>query len=687
MNGAPRRGALWVPVVPAALLVLHVTLMYRAALHHTGGVVSYPVDDAFIHLALAKHIALDGVYGVSAREFTAASSSIGWPLLLALAVKLLGAHAWLPLALNLAIGVALLFAGDAVARRVLPEASPLLRLLALSAVVFFTPLPTLVVLGMEHTLHATATIALVGVASAWLAKDGAGQAWHVALLAAGTTLWRYEGAFPVALVALLAWRRGRLREGAAIALAGAAPILLFGAYSKAKGGLFLPTPVVLKGRHLDLGHLGDVLGVDLMDRLGVEGAVLAVIVASALTGFLVARRDGPTARLPIALGITTVMILMHLELASVGWFFRYESYLLATGLLFSVLALGALLPAPRALLARLRAEPAVGTAGALVALLVAMPLRVRAARADADTPTACRNIFEQQMQTGRFLAKYFSGARVAVNDIGAVAWLGDEPMLDLMGLASLEMARAKGMSIDRAPSPADIVRLSAGVKVAIVYDEWFADGLPTRWLRVGRWRIENSRSPAFPQVSIYATDPASYPEVITALRSFAPEMPERVHRSGRFMDLPAATGRVRAFDRLSLKGLGAPLDGAAAVDEDGLVALPGVAKVEVGGRTLEEARAAIVDELLRAGRPASRLAIARAEPGPARVLVAGDVPRVADLAAGSLAVTVAVAGAPDGARAWVWRERVSGFVRLAREELDHDALEDGDIVVVVAPGG
>ncbi len=673
----------WVPVLPAAVLSAHVALMYKAALRHTGGVISYPVDDAFIHLALAKHIALDGVYGVSAREFTAASSSIGWPLLLALAMKIFGVHAWLPLAINLVCGVALLFIADRAARRVLPEVTPLGRLLAGLAVVVLTPLPTVVVLGMEHTAHATATIAFVAMASAWLAKDERGRVWPVALCAAATTLWRYEGAFPVALVALIAWRRGRFKEGAIVSAVGAAPIFLFGAYAKAKGGLFLPTPVVLKGRHLDWSHLGDVLGVDLMDRLGTEGAVLAVVLACALLGFLITRGRALSA-LGLALGITTGMTLMHLELASVGWFFRYESYLLATGILFSALALGSLLPAPRDIVAKLRAAPVTGAAAVLVVFLFAMPLRVRAARADDQTPTACRNIFEQQMQSARFLAEYFPKDRVAVNDIGAVAWLGDEPMLDLMGLASLDMARVKGMSLDTQPKPADIQRLSAGVKVAIVYDEWFTEGFPARWLRVGRWRIENNRSPAFPTVSIYATDPATYPDVIVALRRFAHEMPKTVHRSGRFTESPVRLDRVRPLEHVALSGIAAPLAGAYAVDEEGLVALPGVAKVDVGGLTEDEARAALSAELGKAGRESAGLRVVRVAPPPSTVVVAGDAPRVAELPVGTAAATLAAAGVAPDARVFVWRERAAGFVRVERADLVADALEAGDILVVSA---
>ena len=50
-------------------------------LHLRGGHFSYTLDDAYIHLALAENLA-GGHYGVNLGEYSAASSSILWPLLL-----------------------------------------------------------------------------------------------------------------------------------------------------------------------------------------------------------------------------------------------------------------------------------------------------------------------------------------------------------------------------------------------------------------------------------------------------------------------------------------------------------------------------------------------------------------------------------------------------------------------------
>lgn len=685
------------PLVPAAVLLTHVALMYRAALRHTGGVISYPVDDTFIHLSLAKHLAFDGIYGVSGHEFAAASSSVGWPLLLAALMKVAGASAWLPLATNAAFGVVLSFVVDAAVRRLAPDASVLARILVGLAVVVLTPMPTVVVIGMEHTAHIVANVAFVGAASRWLATESDDDPIHdrtvlsLAALAASVTLWRYEGAFPILIVCALAVLRRRWKSAIVIGTTGALPGVAFGLYAKAHGSLFLPIPVVLKGRHLEGSKLGDLLGVDLMDRFGSEAPVLVVAIACALLGLVVIQKRGLWSPLALALVTTLGVIVLHLELASLGWFYRYESYLLASGIAFVAASLASLSPSPRRLWERARATPGRAVLALLTIALFAMPLRRRAVAADDDTPTACRNIFEQQLQSARFLAR-FERDLVAINDIGAVAWLRDEPFVDLVGLATLPIARAKGLKLDQPLRPADLARLTAGVKVAIVYDEWFGEGLPPSWLLVGRWRIGDNRTCAFPVVSIYATDPATYPEVLEELRRFSAELPKGVVQLGRYLRRARDDGRFRPGDEVVVTASAPELSGAHVVAEDGAILVIGAGKVPVASRTPAEVQALLAERIEAApAAPAGALdlrgaTIARVDRLAARppaVQVVGRVARAIETSAMTLETALAAAGAAPGSRAaWIWRERDDRFTKLEGAELERGALVDGDIVVV-----
>jgi hypothetical protein len=690
------------PVAVATVTLLHAQLIHRESLRQTGGSLSFPVDDAFIHLALARNLALDGVYGVSPHEFTAASSSIGWPLLLAFAIKVFGPHAELALWLNFAIAVLLCFVVDRAAQKLSPGISWPARIVVGLFATALAPLPTLLLVGMEHTAHATATLGLLAAAATWLGSRDAdphptGRAVRsLALWALLTTLWRYEGMFLVFLIALLAFLRGRRAAAGVIAAGGAVPIVAFGLYAKAQGGLFFPTPVLLKGSHVDLGDiasLGELLGGKLADNLA-EGHVLAAVVAAAVLAYHAASREGLWSPRSVALSLVLGTLALHLELANLGWWYRYETYLLVAVVALSGTYLAHALPSPAATWKLAREEPGRAIAAAALLLSLVTPLARRAVEANILTPTACRNIYEQQVQSARFLAEAFPDERVAVNDIGAVVWGGSERVVDLVGLATLEIAKAKGLKLDEKPSAADIVRLTEGVKVAIVYERWFRGVLPPSWVRVGRWHIEKNRSCAFPVVGIYAASTDDYPRVIAALREFSKKLPGTVREEGRYTDRDlAGAPRVRVGDRIVFKVSGLPeLSGSYEVEPEGLLRIAKVGPVLVRGATEEEARAALEARVAQV-REGERLGPAAVEHFAwvrgrvPRVHVAGRVLESTVIERASLTIDEAIAAAgptPEAnvGAAYVWREEGDSFVRLARDELGGEPLADGDLVVV-----
>lgn len=661
------------PAIAALVLLVHAGLMYRAALHHTHGVVSYPVDDAFIHLALAKHLAFDGTYGINIGEFAAASSSVGWPYLLSASMKVFGPQVWLPLALNFVIGFFLPFVVDGAARK-LGVLSVWARLLIGIAVVELTPFPTVLILGMEHTPHTVATIALIAAGAVWLADDRASAkidraVVRLAVLAFLASLWRYEGAFPTGFIAVLALLRRRTIPAGFVLGAGALPGVAFGLYAKAKGSTFLPVPVVLKGRHIEWAKLGDVLGVDLMDRLGVEVALLAIVIGSVIVLALLVRTRGFWSGVPLALALSIGVVLAHLNFASLGWFFRYESYLLATALAFGGIGLAALVEDAGGLRTLARTDRFALGMGVLGTALVLMPLRVRCIRANNETPIACRNIYEQQFQMGRFLALF--EAPVAVNDLGAVAWLGKEPVIDLVGLANLPVARAKHWKLDDMLTRDDVLGFTRATRAAIVYDDWFKDAVPARWLRVGRWRIEDGKSPAYPIVSIYATDPEAIPEVIAKLRAF--ELPEGVTPSGRYRrDL--AGDRARPGDRIAVRSEAADLRGVYAVDADAFIGI-----TKIGGVRADGTSAEIHDRIAKALGAPTTFTVERIPSRVPTVHVVGNVMESTESHELSLEAAVAETGTSlAGHEVFVWREQADGtFTKVGGEQ-----LVDGDIVVV-----
>jgi hypothetical protein len=250
--------------------------------------------------------------------------------------------------------------------------------------------------------------------------------------------------------------------------------------------------------------------------------VLALVMLAAIT--LLARWRAPSSREGTLLIVFIGTALLHLQYARTGWFYRYEAYLVALGIVASAFALDGLGDRVRP-----RWLPAA------LASAVALVCAVRGIRAHVETPGAAGNIYEQQIQMGRFLARYYPGESVAANDIGAIDWRADLRVLDLWGLASREVAEAKLTGRYTTSRIAELAR-SRGVRVAVIYERWLdaAGGVPPEWSRAGRWRVASNVVLGDRTVAFYAVDPAEAGPLAEHLRAFAPELPPGVAQLGPY---------------------------------------------------------------------------------------------------------------------------------------------------------
>jgi hypothetical protein len=145
------------------------------------------------------------------------------------------------------------------------------------------------------------------------------------------------------------------------------------------------------------------------------------------------------------------------------------------------------------------------------------------------TPLAARNIYEMQYQMAMFLKQYYPEGPAAANDIGAVSFYNAFPLLDLYGLASMDVARAKLGGTYDTQEMERLVRES-GAPVVIVYDYWFDryGGLPEGWVKVAEWHFSDCYVCGGDVVSFYAVDPARAEALRAQLEEFQPSLPARV---------------------------------------------------------------------------------------------------------------------------------------------------------------
>ena len=430
------------------------------------GRLIFTLDDPYIHLAVADHI-LSGGYGVNASEFSSPSSSILWPYLLAL-TEALRLGGWGPLLINAGATAATLtvvlrlFATvglfDRVSDRPVAYVAAGLMILVTSAI-------ALPMTGMEHSLHVWATVATFSGLVAAARGDVLTPSHFAALVL--LPLIRFEG-LALAGAGIVAFALlGRLRFAAAAAALIGAALLAYAVLMTARGLPLLPSSVLLKSSLAVSGYehrgvIGSILNTLQASLTNPDGQRLALFGVAVLigTGLLWSDR-----RARIVCGCVLAAIGAQLVGGQFGWFYRYEVYIIA-------LAIAALIWIVASARPQLGARGSLAAKGVLLLLMVAAGAHYLSAV--VMTPLAARSIYEQQYQMGRF-AREFYPHPVAVNDLGLVAYTNPNFVLDLWGLGSEEVRKAR---LAGEYGPAEMAALADRhhVGVAMVYDSWFPQG-------------------------------------------------------------------------------------------------------------------------------------------------------------------------------------------------------------------
>ncbi|HEY6448298.1 MAG TPA: glycosyltransferase family 39 protein [Acidobacteriaceae bacterium] len=512
-----------VPVLWAALVYVVVSaavliISWRTSDHH----FIYALDDTYIGMAMAKNLALHGVWGVSPYGFSSSDSSLLFPLLMAAGFRVVGVRVGVPLVLSWVAGLLSIFAAGRIVARYLERKW---QAGALILFVLFTPLFVAGTIGMEHSLHLLLTLMFLGF---FLRGDDADarpvNLWAMGAVAALMVAARYEGLFFVApAFCVLAFQR-RWKAACAVAVGAAVPVCAYAAFSMAHGAYWLPNSVALKGvsgDHPGLAQAWANLAGRVKDNFQ-DGPQVFLLMAAAAAALIGLGRRNRRASIPLALLLAAGCL--QVSLAQVGMYYRYDAYLFGAG----TLVLACTLPAVKKAAGKtMFAASYFLTLGTVVALTVVSIAQFHM------LPRIARNIYLRQWQMGRFVGEYYPGATVAANDIGAVNYLSHSHCYDLVGLANQEIfwARRSG------GYTTDFLRDDAAahhVQIAIAYDRWFGDPpgvpvggppLPSNWIRVAHWQIDDPTIIGDTVVSFYAVDPAEAALLRADLEQFEKTVP------------------------------------------------------------------------------------------------------------------------------------------------------------------
>ncbi len=494
----------------ALTYLLSVAILAALVLVETHGHFTYPLDDPYIHLALAEHLA-QGHYGINAVEFSSPSSSILWPFLL---IPFAGTwfHVYVPLVWNLIFGfTAACLIGTAVANW--PEREGHNRLsrnqLSLCAVLllFAASLPALTLLGMEHVLQVLLAIAC----SMGMIEALAGRRIPSWCLAAAVVapMVRYEDLTLSLAIAIALGGLRQYKTAVTVFLLSLLPLLSFSLFLHRMGLPLLPMSVLVKGSVYSESSVH--AGILSLLRTNLHSDVrepehfpilLLFFIFAGLT-WKAATRE----RRFVFAGATTLAAL-QLLIGRFGWFHRYEVY---ASIFLVLLVLHVFAERPRP------SFPFV----ALGILFCSAPYLL----ATALTPAAALEVYQQQYQTRRFLVDYYKGD-FAVNDIGLPSFQRrpGSYILDVEGLASPEAGREATKSAQWLEA---IVRRHH-VELAILYPDWFH--IPASWVPLGSMCGSKGKNLAVHDhcVVFYSTTPDASAGLEDDLRRFVPTLPHGV---------------------------------------------------------------------------------------------------------------------------------------------------------------
>ncbi len=501
----------------------------------------YGLDDAYIHMSIARNFAEHGVWGITPYAYSSTTSSPLWTLMIAAVYVFSGVNEWVPLLLNILMGILVLLAANHLLIHF--RVAAIYRLIVLITLVVLVPFNTLALSGMEHLLQILGCLLLINstlnaLQSTTLTPSSL-RYWFVPVSAMLVATTRYEGLMMVACVCVvfLLWKRPVY--AIITGIFAAVPVVVYGLIAIGNGWQFLPASISVKS-----GAFSYLMNVDWQARFTFLVAdsyqifssehILTLPLLAALALCLYRYEKLRTLRdnglvLLLIFAVTTVLTVRLVSWPDPGTFSRYEAFLVALSIIVIPAVVGLWLPSRISL----QGVPILAV-GIVLILFLINDLYNRYVYIAYDRPiiTATTEIYRQQYQMGRFLQTYYNDATIATNDIGAVNYFTDIKNVDMWGLGTVEVTRAKADNI-YTPAVMHEIASSAGVQLAIVYDDWLAlyGGVPEEWILVERWHTE--MAPVIlgnATVSFYVLDEADVLPLQQNLEEFAPSLPDKMTR-------------------------------------------------------------------------------------------------------------------------------------------------------------
>lgn len=494
-------------------------LYYIGSVLKTDGHYVYPIDDTYIHLAMAKNFALYDLWGITKYQFSSTSSSPLFTFLLSCLIKMFGNNDQIPLYFNIFFSLGIVYFLSIYFAEIFKDVKK--TVLVVLFTLFFAILHVQLLSGMEHIFQVFLFVVNIFCFYRRDKNRLVAFGFYFSLLLMG--LVRFESMFYFVILAFVLMLIKKWKDAIGVLVLGFIPILIFCYFNYQQDGYFFPNSVEVKGTKLSLdSNIFSQLKMILVDnfifnisfyKIGFFPIILcAVFIYRDLKtkNFIEVVHDN------FFLIVFSLLMICHSMFADLKGMFRYEAYIL-TG--FSMV----LIPKITRLIFDfnnyIRREK-------LISLLVAMNILLffyKGFMAHTVLSDGGKNIYEQQIQSARFLHTYYNDSKVVANDIGAITYYTDIHLLDIAGLGSTEMIpfnENKKLFDQKFKDFLTQYGSEHNYEVAIVYENWLQGFAPETWRKAAILKINNRVTVAKEEVTIYAVNPSGLEELKRNIKRF-----------------------------------------------------------------------------------------------------------------------------------------------------------------------
>ncbi|MBN1577897.1 MAG: hypothetical protein JW913_15160 [Chitinispirillaceae bacterium] len=499
------------------------TIEFIAVLVMNSGHFIYTLDDPYIHLALAENITR-GHYGINPNEFSAPSSSIVWPFILA-PFAFLKHFELVPLLFNFIASLGTVVFFTRIVRRSIrldnKKSKIVVITFLIAGLIVCTNVIGLIFTGMEQSLQVLFTIMIIDGLMADSENEIRRSSLAIPIILG--PLIRYENlAVSLAAIGYLCFRK-RFHIAAVCTLSITLLVTSFSLYLTKMGIGPIPTSLLAKssvvGGDKNITALLYNLSANLVSSFTKSRGLLLICALAVLS---IVQWTSANIRGRLLAGAVSSAILMHLLAGSYGGYNRYEIYIWTAAAVTMIYMFGEMVY--RFLMSSLgkKVMPALVVLFGVMTVVSCFPYILGV----FEVPFASNNIYEQHFQMRRFAIDFYRES-IAVNDIGLVSYRNGNYVLDLAGLAS-----KKALTYNKMKNPGsawmDELAQEKNVKFAMIYETWF-DGVPGNWIRAGELHLGKKMvTPADSVVSFFACDSEMYNETRGVLEEFGKTLPAGV---------------------------------------------------------------------------------------------------------------------------------------------------------------